>query len=131
MGWIHPHLPILPASPNQGISPSTLQTPGGSSAARAPAMVASCRRRLLMVIYASALVASKLPVQLLSSRWYLVDAERSRLQAFQNQQQLISQPGLRRRLASERRQRLIQLPAGPGRHRATAAKAKGRRSAAR
>jgi hypothetical protein len=46
--------------------------------------------RLLMVIYAFALVASKLPVQLLSSRWYLVDAERSRLQAFQNQQQLIS-----------------------------------------
>ena len=86
--------------------------------------------RLLMVIYAFALVASKLPVQLLSSRWYLVDAERSRLQAFQNQQQLISQPGLRRR-TSERRQRLIQLPAGPGRHRATAAKAKGRRSAAR
>jgi hypothetical protein len=87
--------------------------------------------RLLMVIYAFALVASKLPVQLLSSRWYLVDAERSRLQAFQNQQQLISQPGLRRRLASERHQLLIQLPAGPGRHRATAAKAKGRRSAAR
>jgi len=86
--------------------------------------------RLLMVIYAFALVASKLPVQLLSSRWYLVDAERSRLQAFQNQQQLISEPGLRRR-TSERRQRLIQLPAGPGRHRATAAKAKGRRSAAR
>jgi hypothetical protein len=41
------------------------------------------------------------------------------------------QNNLRRRLTSERRQRLIQLPAGPGRHRATAAKAKGRRSAAR
>ena len=44
-----------------------------------------------------------------SSPRYLDAAERSRLQAFQNQQQLISQPGLRRRLASERRQRLIQL----------------------
>jgi len=181
--------------------------------------------RLLMIIYASAIVASSLPLQLLSSRWYLNaaevlmanapiaitaaclrliaqvihplvgdswqrgrirfqrfcslmallyfmvlplelfaagyfafelhDAERSRLQAFQNQQQRISKrlqaastkPGqrrtaitdalasdqnnLRRRLASERHQRLIQLPAGPGRHRATAAKAKGRRSAAR
>jgi hypothetical protein len=63
------------------------------------------------------------------------DAERSRLQAAS------TKPGQRhppatphrhhRRLASERRQRLIQLPAGPGRHRATAAKAKGRRSAAR
>jgi hypothetical protein len=131
MGWIHPHLPILPASPNQGISPSTLANArrilGYQSAHDGGVLQAA---RLLMVIYAFALVASKLPVQLLSSRWYLVDAERSRLQAFQNQQQLISQPGLRRR-TSERRQRLIQLPAGPGRHRATAAKAKGRRSAAR
>jgi hypothetical protein len=41
------------------------------------------------------------------------------------------QNNLGRRLASERHRRLIQLPAGPGRHRATAAKGKGRRSAAR
>jgi len=67
MGWIHPRLPILPASPNQGISPSTLANAlrilGCQSAHDGGKLQAA---RLLMVIYASALVASKLPVQLLS-----------------------------------------------------------------
>jgi len=46
MGWIHPRLPILPASPNQGISPSTLANGAGLADAGTRAARLPQRQRL-------------------------------------------------------------------------------------